>query len=165
MEHDISKVKTALNNCDESFPLGIVECKIIFQDGDNSTICPLLSHKLPDGRLRYTFETYQRLIKTTIDIMEAVKHNHAKVVEVYNALLWTERYPIFKESINRLFKMRQTAKESGNKSLSQVAKLLMVSSYGKTGQRLHDNKIIISDDNSEIDKYYQKGSVKTDIKC
>ena len=55
------------------------------------------------------------------------------------------------------------AKEEKNDALYQGTKLLMNSSYGKLGQGIHDNKIVISDDNSEIDKLYQNGQVSTDI--
>ena len=45
----------------------------------------------------------------------------------------------------------------------QGTKLMMNISYGKLGQGIHDKKIAISDDNSEIDKLYQNGQVLTDI--
>jgi hypothetical protein len=59
--------------------------------------------------LVYTVNS-QRLIKTTIDIIEAVKYNNARVVEVSKALIWTHRAPIFRKAIQRLFNMRKQAK-------------------------------------------------------
>ena len=159
-EHNVELVCGALNSCDANFPLGIVECEI---SPDKDNICPLLSHISPDGRLLYTLEPKQRLVKTTIDIMEAVKHNGAVVSQVFYALLWKEKAPILSEGIGTLFRTRQKAKKEKNDSLDQSAKLLMNSSYGKFDQGIRDNIILISDDNSEIDKYYQKGQVITDI--
>ena len=98
-----------------------------------------------------------------IDIMEAVKYNKARVIKVFNALLGKDRKPIFRDPITKLFTMRLEAKEDKNDALSEGTKLLMNSSYGKLGQGIHDNKIVISDDNSEIDKLYQNGQVSTDI--
>ena len=46
-EQDTEMVREALNSCDESLPLGIVECEI---SPDPNTIFPLLSHKTRDGR-------------------------------------------------------------------------------------------------------------------
>ena len=81
--------------------------------------------------------------------MEAVKYNKAIVTQVFHAILWPDRHPIFRDSINKLFSMRQDAKSSGNKSPAEVAKLLMVSSYGKSGKEFTTIKFY----NSEIDKY------------
>ena len=165
-------VREALNSCDESLPLGIVECEI---SPDPNTIFPLLSHKTRDGRLLYTTEPKQRLTKTTVGIMEAVKYNHAVVSQVFNAILWEEKGPILREGIEILFGMRLKAKgedpladeeqkkKDKNEALDQATKMLMNSSYGKFGQTIHDNKFLISDDNSVIDKFYQRGQVITDV--
>ena len=121
-EHDVDKVVTALNYCDATFPLGIVECEIT---PDQNQICPLLSHRTKYGRLRYTLDPNQRLTKTTIDIMEAVKYNKARVTKVFNALLWKDRKPIFRDPITKLFTMRIQAKEEKNDALSQGTKLFV----------------------------------------
>ena len=39
----------------------------------------------------------------------------------------------------------------------------MNSANGKLSQTIHDNKLMILDDNAEIDKLYQKGVVSTDV--
>jgi len=97
---NLDDVKEALNTCDTSFPLGIVECVVEF-DNPDYIICPLLSHHTNEGHLVYTVNS-QRVIKTTIDIMEAVKYNKSRVVEIGKALLWTGRAPIFRKAIRRL---------------------------------------------------------------
>ena len=83
-EHDDEMVVNALNNRDPNLKLGIVECEITINPNQ---VCPLLSHKSPDGRLRYSTEPNQRVIKTTIDIMEAVRYNGARVTRVFNAFI------------------------------------------------------------------------------
>ena len=146
--------------CNVNFLLGIVECEI---SPDKDTICSLLSHISPDGRLLYTLEPNQRLVKTTVDIMEAVKYNGVVVYEVFYAILWKEKALILREGTGTLFSTRQKVKQEKNDSLDQAAKLLMNRSYGKFDQGIRDNKTLILDDNSVIDMYYQKGQVITDI--
>jgi KaiC/GvpD/RAD55 family RecA-like ATPase len=107
--YHLDDVKEALNTCDTTFPLGIVECVVEFDNPDD-IICPLLSHHTNEGHLVYTVNS-ERVIKTTIDIMEAVKYNKARVVEVSKALLWADCAPIFRKAIQRLFNMRKQAKK------------------------------------------------------
>jgi hypothetical protein len=102
-EEELNVIKDKLNNCDNSLRIGIVECVITF---NKSVICPLLSHHSEDGRLLYTINE-QTTIKTTIDIMEAVKHNGATVTKVTKSLLWEKKAPIFRKGITRLFNMRR----------------------------------------------------------
>ena len=152
-----------MNNYDENFPLGIIECYI---DIPKDNICPLLSHKpffFPDCHLRYTTGRNQRLTKTTIDVMEAVKYNRATVYQVHRALLWTDKKPIFREAIKTLFDMRLLAKREGNESKGKTIKLILNSIHGKFEQMIRDNKTVILDDNDEIDKLNQNGQVITDI--
>ena len=42
--NNFDEVITAMNYCDTSFPLGIIECEIIYDEPENQ-IRPLLSHK------------------------------------------------------------------------------------------------------------------------
>ena len=159
-EHDDEMVVNALNNRDTNLKLGIVECEITINPNQ---VCPLLSHKSPDGRLRYSTECNQRVIKTTIYIMEAVRYNGARVTRVFNALFWTEKTKIFSEAIKTLFETRKHAKEIANVSLSIACKLMMNSGYGKLGQKIRETKTIISGDNdNEIHNYYKKDRVISD---
>ena len=106
-EQYVDAVRDALNSQNHDFPLGIVECEVSFPD-ITGQIFPLLSHKSHDGRLLYTFQTepYKIIIKTTIDIMEAVKYNGVVVVQVFNALLFPKRLPIFHDAITTLFNLK-----------------------------------------------------------
>jgi hypothetical protein len=159
-EKELNSIKDSLNNCDKGLRLGIVECIITFKEADK-VICPLLSHHSKDGRLLYTVNE-QTTIKTTIDIMEAVKHNGATVTKVIKAILWQKKAPIFRKGITRLFNMRKKAKDEDNDALSQAVKLLLCSSYGKMGQKIIDFITKIESNNSEIEKFYHKGVVLLD---
>ena len=107
---DVEDVKNALNSLYTSFPVGCVECEISFPY--TGGICTLLSYKVPDSRLLYTFQTkpYKRITKTTTYIMEAVKYNKAVVVKVFNAMLFPERMPIFRNAITTLFNLKLKGK-------------------------------------------------------
>jgi hypothetical protein len=102
---------SALNDCDPDFTLGMVECDIVFDHPENQ-ICPLISHTM-NGRLEYTFEQNQRVRKTTIDIMEAVKYNHASVFQVFTAMLWTDRAPILREGTEKICSHRAKQRRKG----------------------------------------------------
>ena len=96
-EPDTEKLRYALNSCDANFPLGFVDCEVHFRDPN--IICPLLATKKGD-RLRNTAESVHIFpSKTTIDIMEAVKYNKATVSQVFKALLFPDKIPIFCDTI------------------------------------------------------------------
>jgi hypothetical protein len=59
--------------------------------------------------------------------------------------------------------MRIRAKEEHNDALDQATKGLMVTPYGKTGQIIHDNKLLISGNNDEIEEIYQTCQVSADV--
>jgi hypothetical protein len=171
-EQDLDMVCRKLNECDESLPLGIVEC-IISPDssinpdtGIPNQVCPLLSHHSEEGNLLYTLTPNQLLIKTTIDLMEAVRYNKAVINKVIKAHMWKDKYPLFRKGMTKLFKGRKNAKDIGNPSLSQTFKLLMNSGgYGRMGMKYHDTELVILDEEQEadeIDKYYIKGNVIQD---
>jgi hypothetical protein len=157
-EHDEQKIIDGLNNQDSNLPLAIVECEIFVPEGQ---ICPLLSYKLPDGRLRYYTGTL-KITKNSVDIMEAVRYNQARVLRIFNAMVWLEKAPIFRERTNTLFEMRKQAKEDGNDALQATMKLILCSGYGKFVEKLHEEKTKIISENETINKIYQNNAVPVD---
>ena len=151
--HNEQSLIDSLNNCDVNLPFGIVECEIIIPPN----ICLILSYKHPDGRLQYLTGT-QRLRKTTVDIMQAVKYNGARVTKIFTALYWEDKAPIYRKSMSEIYPVKQQATEEGNSALAEGAKLLLTSSYGKNSQRHHDDKTVITSDEIEINKIYQNSA-------
>jgi len=143
------RVQAALNNQDESFYLGIIDCDLHYPSvaAGASITCPVLAERESSGaarhtkgdakgRLLYTFAPKTHLVKTSVDLIQAVRYNGAVITQVHAALLWPTRDFVFKAPIEALFAERQKAKATGNVSLDCLAKLMLNSSYGKLSQRL-----------------------------
>lgn len=69
---------------------------------------------------------------TTPELKYALEHNH--IVEVGHTVIY-EQAPIFTRFVNRMYKLRQGFKQTGNESYEQWCKYVMVSLYGKFGQK------------------------------
>ena len=159
-EHDEEKIKDyrkRLNKGDKTLPMAVVECDVSFKDGPR--IFPILARREPGNpTLLYTFENKQHLIKTSILLLSAQKHNHAHITRIYNLYVWDNTYPLFKETIQFLADAKIKAKEDGNKALEYMYKTEMNSGNGKFSQKYHDEEEVISDDMSFIDNIYQTKS-------
>ena len=99
--------------------------------------------------------------------MEAVKYNKVVVTQVFKALLFPKKSPIFRDTIRKLFNMRLEAGREKNASKKQTIKLLLNSIHGKFEQMIRDIKMIVADDSedgiSKIHEYYNEGQVVSDI--
>ena len=161
--NELDQVRDALNAMDEKFPLGIVECSIRFP---SRSVCPLLSRKTDKARLKYALEECQ-FVKTTVDVMQAVKYNGAVVEAVHKAMIWPERKAIFREAITKLFNLRLQAKKDKNVALDVACKLAMNSCYGKLIQHIIDEMMEVVDGNTSeevemVEKWYENGLVLYD---
>ena len=120
-------------------------------------ITPLLSRK--GETLEYTLQD-QKYIKTSVDIMEAIKYNDMEIITIYKALEWKESAPIFKETVQKLFNGRQQAKKDENDALQFGIKILLNSAYGKTSERVKEDKGMYIDDMNELDKWLMEDRIK-----
>ena len=107
-EQDTEMVRTAINSCDPNFPLGIIDCDIEYP---NQRILPTVAIIGDDGNLEYNTKS-KRITRPTIDLMDEVHFNGAKITHVYTAELWPEKKFLFKELL-KLFKRRTKAKKDG----------------------------------------------------
>ena len=157
-EQDLEKIRMQLNEQTMTI-LGIIECVIDFPNKD--IVTPLLANRncIP---LMYTLKDNQYHIKTTIDILEAVKYNGAIVREVYRALVWSSSDYIFRDSIQVLWDLRKKAKQENNRALDIAIKTICNSSYGKTIQKKVESKLVVLDNNDIIDELYLKGRIVGD---
>lgn len=157
-EHNEEKIEDYLNRLnlgDKTLPLAIVECDVSFQD-DIPKIFPILARRESSvGTLLYTFENNQHLIKTSVLLLSAQKHNHAYITKIYNLMIWDDTYPLFRETVQDLTNAKIKAKEDGNKAVEFVLKLMANGAPGKFSQKYHDEEEVISDDMNLIDTIYQ----------
>lgn len=85
----------------------------------------------------------------TEGIRQALMRGHAK--RIVRAAFYRDAI-VFREYIDYFWKMRQEAKERGDRIMDRMAKLLMNSLYGKLAQR---RPIVVSDTMIEEDDYYR----------
>ena len=78
--------------------------------------------------------------------MKAVKYNKAVVTQVFKALLFPDKSPIFRDTIRKLFNMRLEAGREKNASKKQTIKLLLNSIHGKFEQMIRDVKMVVLGD-------------------
>ncbi|MGQ4876626.1 MAG: DNA polymerase, partial [Promethearchaeia archaeon] len=163
-EDKLEILRNQLNNLEYN-KHSIIECDIIYSE-KNKIICPLLSSKNKDGRLNYNIID-KTIIKTSVDLMEEIKYNKMEIVKIHSAIEWYEKAPIFRETITDLFNKRLEAKKIKNTALDLCTKMLMNSCYGKTTQKIHDDKLKIFNDTkkeqNKINKLYREGLIKQDI--
>jgi len=156
--NEFDKYLEILNKGDfENINCSIIKCDIEFPNKE--IITPLLSEK-KNGKLQYNLLKKCEIIKTSVDLCQAVKYNDAVIINIHSILMWPDKKPIFKDKIQNLFNRRLKAKKDHNKPLDQAIKLLMNSFYGKTTQRVFDCGPFISDDIEEIDNLYKEFKVK-----
>ena len=139
-EEDEAKVEEFRNkiNNGESVPLSIVECDIDFKviEGE-ARIFPILANRLDDTEnLYYSFENNQHFVKTSVILEDAVKYNQAYMTKIYNLYVWSSKYPLFCEAIQKLFDGRVKAKEDKNDALATMYKLVMNGGNGKFSQKI-----------------------------
>eukprot|EP00033_Pygsuia_biforma_P000450 GCRY01000534.1.p1 GENE.GCRY01000534.1~~GCRY01000534.1.p1 ORF type:complete len:1471 (-),score=118.29 GCRY01000534.1:1187-5599(-) len=143
--------------------LSIIECDVTFMNPD-SIICPLLSEKSKDGRLVYPAYELKGIIKTSIDLMEAVKYNGARISNIRKAIEWENKGKIF-DCIKDLYDCRKQMKKEKNAAMSMGYKTLMNSGYGKFIQRMFDEDSAIyscdtNEQKNEIDNLFRSYKVK-----
>lgn len=139
----------------------IVECDIEFDQEKCKNCCtPLLAIRQSDGSSVFSFCNITKDVFTNVDIQEAIKYNYAKITKIYNCIEWENSEFIFKDFINGLFNKRLEAKKNKQLALSNVLKIIMNSSYGKTTMKFNDEYMKITKDNNEFDQYIIKGELK-----
>ena len=166
-ESDHEKLRAALNGVTKetdvnTFPyIGIVECDIEYT---RNCVFPLLS-KTTKKQLEYTLEPMS-CNKCTVDLIEAVRRTGVRVTQIHHALLWPEREKIFEKIIKRLYAIKRDMKAVAP-IISEIAKLLMNSSYGKMLQRLIEEEWEVFSSDSVVDlarhrEMWSKGKIKSD---
>jgi hypothetical protein len=120
-------------------------------------ITPLLSSKAET--LKYTLED-QKYIKTSVDIMEAIKYNKMKITKIYRALEWKDSEYIFRGTIKKLFDGRLQAKIEGNDALQFGLKTVMNSGYGKMSERIKEDKAMFINDLNKFDQWLMEDKIK-----
>jgi hypothetical protein len=73
----------------------------------------------------------------------------AKVIE-WGKSIWFEGKPIFRDFVLELYKYRDKSSRDYDEGLAVIAKLLMNSLYGKTGQKTKRKRLISIEDNPPI---------------
>ena len=76
-------VKLAINSCYSNFQLGIIDCDIEYP---RECIMSIIAMIGDDGNLEYNTKT-KRVTLTTVDLMNEVHFNEAKITRVYTAEL------------------------------------------------------------------------------
>ena len=75
---------------------------------------------------------------TFIELEYAIKNCGVKIEKTLEVIHFTKTFPVFKNLINTLYKIKEQATIDERKALRQVAKLLMNVSYGYTALRRDD---------------------------
>ncbi|MEM3062121.1 MAG: DNA polymerase [Nitrososphaerota archaeon] len=83
---------------------------------------------------------------TSVDLNLALDKGYT--INVKEAVVWDESYPIFNTFIDIMFDMKQKAEEEKNEAIRTCAKIQMNSLYGKFSQKLFTEDVIIC---SQID--------------
>ena len=83
----------ALNSCDTSLRLGIIDCDIEYPDQER-VILPIIGVIGDDGNLEYNSKP-KRVTRPTIDLMDEVHFNVAKITHVYTAELYSPRKNLY----------------------------------------------------------------------
>ena len=152
--NDLNKLKNELMNGTYN-KHSIIEFEAHYPN--KKIITPLLSRK--GETLEYTLED-QKYIKTSVDIMEAIKYNDMEITTIYKALEWKESASIFKETVQKLFDRRLQAKKEGNDALQFGLKIILNSGYGKMAERVKEDKALYIEDMDKLDKWLMEDQVK-----
>ena len=88
---------------------------------------------------------------TFVELEYAIKNCGVKIEETLEVIHFTKTFPVFRNLINTLYKIKEQATIDGHKALRQVAKLLMNVSYGYTALRRDDKDEL--KDISQLEKY------------
>jgi hypothetical protein len=161
--NNINSIMDQINNKDADMKLCIVECDVEFPNRAGC-VCPLNAVKSKEGSLFYNFEPKQHLVRTNIDLIEAVKYNGAVITAIHRAMVWPEKKKIFEKAMETLFQNRLDAKKANNIALSNTIKLTTNSGYGKMYEKNYESdlKIFGEDKVDEVDELYRKGKVMLD---
>lgn len=145
-------------------PLAIIEAEVYFPN--KNIVCPLLSSRRKSEKGDYVtyfdLKDNRTIIKTSVDIFQAMRYNDMKVTKVIRAIEWPNKSFIFRDCIKKMFNARLEAKKNKDIVSDLLYKLMMNSSYGKLTQHIRDDKIEFfnAGENDELDAKLHEGSVK-----
>jgi hypothetical protein len=123
----------------------------------------LVSAVLPrrDGKgLHWDLCNIERGVYNSVDLKRAVEHGY-KIVKIHEAVCWTKADNLFKDYIEKVFKMKQEAKKDTPQYT--IAKLLMNSLYGKMLQTPVTEKNCIVTTLNEVQKIQDKNKMSLDL--
>lgn len=94
----------------------------------------------------------------SIDIENAVQNGYE--IEILEGYFWKETSAIFADYVDELYQIKKEAKKSGNKSLYNLAKLLMNGLYGKLCQKPIYTETIDVKTNAQFWKFFKTHQIK-----
>ncbi len=81
---------------------------------------------------------------TFVELEYALDHCGVEIEEVQELIFFKKTYPVFKNFISTMYKLKEQATIDKNKSLREFAKLILNTAYGWTGMR-RDDKTALRD--------------------
>ena len=97
---------------------------------------------------------------TYTELEYAIKNCEVKILEYREVCHFSRTFPVFKNFIDELYKIKQQATHDGNKSLRTFAKLFMNVGYGYTGMNRDKTKL---DSIENMSKYEKINSINEEL--
>ena len=120
--------------------MGITECSVYCPLDMN---IPILPHRNDNGKIIYPTGVLTGV--WTHELLSYAISEGYVIMNITKQYVYTEKYPLFREYVTTLYKLRQEYKANKNPE-QETVKLLMNSLYGKFGQKPTDIYDIIDSD-------------------